>query len=196
MLCQNCLKNPATVHVTDLGGSAAKEGESPVQERHLCEICAQALDLPHVAPQKKTVADIWKLLQISAQATRKKGGPSCPHCGLTLEEFRRKGRLGCAKDYEVFAPHLAELLERVHGARTHVGRLPTALAPADASGSAAQSSAESAQQPIASSQNRESKLADLRVKLAAAIRAEAYESAARLRDELRALESAPPAGND
>lgn len=193
MLCQNCLKNPATVHVTDLGGSAAKEGESPVQERHLCEICAQALDLPHAAPQKKTVADIWKLLQISAQATRKKGGPSCPHCGMTLEEFRRKGRLGCAKDYEVFAPHLAEVLERVHGARTHVGRLPAALAQA-ADDPYVPQCAQEAPHDNASSLNREARLADLRTKLAAAVREEAYESAARLRDELRALESAPPAG--
>lgn len=195
MLCQNCLKNPATVHVTDLGGSAAQEGESPVQERHLCEICAQALDLPHAAPQKKTVADIWKLLQISAQATRKKGGPSCPHCGLTLEEFRRKGRLGCAKDYEVFAPHLAELLERVHGARSHVGRLPATLAQAPTT-SESSVPAPAAQQQTATSQNREARLADLRAKLAAAIREEAYETAARFRDELRSLESAPPAGDE
>lgn len=184
MHCQNCHKNPATVHVTDLGGSAAGEGENPVQERHLCEVCAQALDLPHMAQPKKTVADIWKLLQISAQATRKKGGPSCPHCGMTLEEFRRKGRLGCAKDYEVFGPHIAELLERVHGARLHVGRLPGSMG-------APQVEASSAQAPEQAT--REARLAQLRAKLAEAIRAEAYESAARLRDELRALESAPPA---
>lgn len=188
MHCQNCHKNPATVHVTDLGGSAAAEGENPVQERHLCEVCAQALDLPHMAQPKKTVADIWKLLQISAQATRKKGGPACPHCGMTLEEFRRKGRLGCAKDYEVFGPHIAELLERVHGARLHVGRLP-----GSASVTASEPAAVPAEQAPAQA-TREARLTQLRAKLAEAIRTEAYESAARLRDELRALESAPPAG--
>jgi protein arginine kinase activator len=185
MHCQNCHKNPASVHVTDLGGSAAQEGENPVQERHLCEVCAQALDLPHMAPPKKTVADIWKLLQISAQATRKKGGPACPHCGMTLEEFRRKGRLGCARDYEVFGPHIAELLERVHGARVHVGRLPKAMDPGGSEGLDASAPEQQA---------REARLVQLRAKLAEAIRAEAYESAARLRDELRALESAPPSG--
>ncbi len=189
MHCQNCNKNPATVHVTDLGGSAAGEGENPVQERHLCEVCAQALDLPHMAQPKKTVADIWKLLQISAQATRKKGGPACPHCGMTLEEFRRKGRLGCAKDYEVFGPHIAELLERVHGARLHVGRLPGA-AHVPAAQASEQASGQAPEQAT-----REARLTQLRAKLAEAIRAEAYESAARLRDELRALESAPPAGS-
>jgi protein arginine kinase activator len=189
MLCQNCLKNPATVHVTDLGSSAAKDGE-PVQERHLCEICAQALDLPHVSAPKKTVADIWKLLQLSAQATRKKGGPACPHCGLTLEEFRRKGRLGCAKDYEVFGPHIAELLERVHGARVHVGRLPANLAEVQPKlAEVAEALKEAANQT-----ERESRLVELRAKLAAAIREEAYERAAKLRDELRSLESAPPTG--
>ncbi|MEY4821934.1 MAG: hypothetical protein RLY72_1586, partial [Planctomycetota bacterium] len=41
---------------------------------------------------------------------------------------------------------------------------------------------------------RESRLVELRAKLAAAIREEAYERAAKLRDELRSLESAPPTG--
>ncbi len=195
MICQNCLKNVATVHVTEIlqpedsppdstGASAAAStpasaqaagpASTPmtVQERHLCEICAQSLDLPNMPASKKTVADIWKLLQISAQSTRKKGGQTCPSCGMTLDEFRKKGRLGCAKDYEVFAAHIGDLLERVHGARTHVGRIP-GTSEADL--------------------ERLKRLSDLRSQLDTAIREEAYESAARLRDELKTLEGSPPA---
>jgi len=174
MICQNCLKNPATVHVTEIvqetsltgttsNGAAAKK---TVSEQHLCDVCAQSMDLPHTPAQKKTQADIWKLLQISQQS-RKKSGQSCPSCGMTLDEFRKKGRLGCAKDYEIFAAHIGDLLERVHGARKHVGRLPG-----------------TSEQDL----RRMQQLDTLRRELDAAIREEAYESAARLRDELKALE--------
>jgi protein arginine kinase activator len=185
MICQNCLKNVATVHVTEIvqpelgpaieialeqPGQPAKAADSSsksVQEQHLCEVCAQSMDLPHMPASKKTVADIWKLLQLSAQQTRKKGGQTCPSCGMTLDEFRKKGRLGCAKDYEVFGAHIGDLLERVHGARTHVGRIP-GTSEADL--------------------ERQKRLTDLRSQLDTAIREEAYESAARLRDELKTLE--------
>jgi protein arginine kinase activator len=121
---------------------------------------------------KKSMADIWKLLQLSAQQTRKKGGQSCPDCGMSLEEFRKKGRLGCPKDYEVFKVHIGDLLERVHGSRTHVGRIPGT------------SEAEI---------ERIKRLTDLRGQLEVAIREEAYENAARLRDELKALEESTKA---
>lgn len=189
MICQNCLKNAATVHVTEIAtpvsappeagleGSKAPEEASPVvSEQHLCEVCAQTLDLPHAPALQKAQLDIWKLLQITAKQTRRKGGPTCPGCGLQLEEFRRKGRLGCPQCYEAFAAHLGEVLERVHGARQHVGRLPGTDAAA-------------AEGPLDSvALERERRLVDLRQKLETAIREEAYENAARLRDELKQLE--------
>ena len=173
MICQNCQKNVATVHVTEIaepaeaGASAGAASQPEIVEQHLCEVCAQTMDLPHMPAVKKTMADIWKLLQLSAQQNRKKGGPACPDCGMTLDEFRKKGRLGCAKDYEVFKAHILELLERVHGSRTHVGRLPGT------------SEAEI---------ERQKRMSALRHELEVAIRDEAYESAARLRDEIRELE--------
>lgn len=171
MICQNCQKNAATVHVTEIAPSA-ESGDSAapkpqVHEQHLCELCAQALDLPHAAVTKKSPSDIWKMIQFSASQGRKKPGPKCPGCGMTLEEFRKKGRLGCAQDYEVFRAHLNEVLERVHGASQHRGRVP-ASEPAT---------------PPASG-----RIEVLRQELESAIRAEAYESAARLRDEIRAIE--------
>ena len=171
MICQNCQKNVATVHVTEIVEPDADAEVAPatgqVLEQHLCEICAQTMDLPHMPAVKKTMADIWKLLQLSAQQTRKKGGLACPDCGMTLDEFRKKGRLGCAKDYEVFKGHILELLERVHGSRTHVGRLPGTT---DAE------------------IERQKRMSVLRHELETAIRDEAYENAARLRDEIKGLE--------
>jgi protein arginine kinase activator len=178
MICQNCLKNAATVHVTEIlqdavletSTAAAPAAKKTVNEQHLCDVCAQSMDLPHSAATKKSQADIWKLLQLS-QSSRKKSGQTCPACGMTLDEFRKKGRLGCAKDYEVFGAHIGDLLERVHGARTHVGRIPGS-SEADL--------------------ERMKRLVELRSRLDVAIREEAYENAARLRDELKALEDARP----
>lgn len=175
-ICDLCKKNAATVHVTEvMEADASTPGvtQGDVHERDLCEACSQTLDLPHVPAMTKSVADIWKLLQFqySAQQSRKKGGPVCPQCGMSLEEFRKKGRLGCPKDYEVFQDHILELLERVHGARAHVGRIP--------------GTTEEALQ-------RMQRSTELRQRLEVAIREEAYEDAARLRDELRSLEQPTP----
>jgi protein arginine kinase activator len=188
MICQNCLKNAATVHVTEIttpaapaesassAGKTSSESPAHVTEQHLCEVCAQSLDLPHAPALQKAQLDIWKLLQITAKQTRRKGGPTCTGCGLQLEEFRRKGRLGCPQCYDAFAAHLGEVFERVHGARQHVGRLPGTDAAIPAA-------------PVdALALEREQRLVDLRQKLEIAIREEAYESAARLRDELKQLE--------
>lgn len=178
MICQNCLKNAASVHVTEIveiadGADGAQK--RTVQEQHLCELCAQTMELPNMPAVKKSMTEVWKLLQSSAQQTRKKGGPVCSSCGMSLEEFRKKGRLGCAKDYEVFVNHIGELLERVHGARTHKGRIPAT----DPTAPTGPISAPSAFDPVGT----------LRQRLEAAIREEAYESAARLRDEIKALET-------
>lgn len=165
MICQNCQKNEASVLVTEIARDA-DAAQSEVIEKQLCELCAQALDLPYAPVSKKSPVDIWKLLQLSASQARKKPGPSCPSCGMTLDEFRKKGRLGCPQDYEVFRAHLAEVLERVHGALQHSGRIPgAALAGSDPG-----------------------RIEVLRQELENAIRSEAYESAARLRDEIRAIE--------
>jgi protein arginine kinase activator len=170
MICQNCQKNEASVLVTEVTPSAdtpeAKGAKPEVHEQQLCEVCAQALDLPYAPIPKKSPVDIWKLLQLSANQTRKKSGPACPSCGMTLDEFRKKGRLGCPQDYEVFRTHLVDVLERVHGSVKHSGRVPGSATPASEAG----------------------RIDVLRQELEHAIRSEAYESAARLRDEIRAIE--------
>lgn len=198
MLCQTCKQNPATVHVTEIvhtlnAGSAssaaspnpaaadpalagASAGNAPskpsanpaalkIQEQHLCEACAQAAKLPHLPV--KGVAEILKLLQASAQRSKREVGIECPECGMSLMEFRQKGRLGCPKDYEVFGAQLRDLLERIHGANRHVGRVPGL---------------------DQASMVRLERVNELQSALESAIRDEAYEAAARLRDELKSLQ--------
>jgi protein arginine kinase activator len=174
--CELCHKNVATVTVIEIppldATSAGPAGELPHEELHLCEICAQARNLPHAPVGKKmTMGDIWKLLQVSgaqaqAQAPKEE---TCPECGMTLGELRSRGRIGCARDYEVFGSEIQNLLERIHGATDHVGRTP-------------------GQSPEELEQARKNRrVEDLRRRFESAVRDEEYERAARIRDELEAL---------
>ncbi len=189
MLCQNCHKNSATVHVTEIVPVVAVESEgnpapsaaptpsqpgpAQVYEQHLCELCAQSMKLPEHPAAKKSVADIWKLLQLSAlqnRRQRRQGTLACKGCEMTLEDFRRKGRMGCPRCYETFGEQVGELLERVHGASRHVGRLPGVSPEAV---------------------ERQQRLAELKLRLEVAVREEDYEGAAKLRDEIRRQDGTP-----
>ena len=168
MICQNCNKNEATIHVTDVLPPSEENAQSTVNEHHLCEICGQAKDLPNTqAPVMTVQANVWKLLQITADQTRRRKELKCKNCGMSVDEFRSKGRLGCADCYEVFRGPIAELLERVHGALEHVGRVP-GLSDDDL--------------------ERMQHLSELRRELDSAVREEAYENAADIRDRINLLE--------
>ena len=141
MKCQQCQQEMAQVHVTEVGEEPPQilgEGQLPVwpfTEQHLCESCAATVGVPF-AQAKKTQLEIWKLLHATAKRQKRDAGIACPDCGMTLAEFREKGRLGCPRDYEVFRDHLDRLLERVHngeparrpapGRGTHRARAPRA----------------------------------------------------------------------
>ena len=94
---------------------------------------------------------------------------SCPKCGLSFREFRQKGLLGCPHDYEAFRSLLSPLIERAHeGGAQHVGKVPR--------------TAEATVQ-------KQAGLVRLRQELEEAVQQENYERAAKVRDELSALEA-------
>ena len=177
MKCESCQQNDARVHIIDLAdpepGQPGPAG-AVQRQRHLCEGCAREskLQLPQV---KKQPLDIWKLLQNAGQKQRRETQLACPDCGMTLAEFREKGRLGCPRDYQIFAAHLEPLLERIHNAKQHQGRLARGITPAAP--------------PRGPSQK------ELEERLARAIKAEDYELAARLRDQIRAAGTPGQAGS-
>jgi len=178
MKCQICEQNQATVHITEIPPGHFGPSPDPatddvplLEQKHVCEVCAQNLKLPQMQISPKSVVNIWKLLQQSARKAREEGGLSCPECGMTLGEFRSKGRLGCPRDYEIFREHLDPLLRRIHNAVQHVGRIP------------------GLDEKALADMNQ---LTDLRQKLEAAIREEDYEDAARLRDEIVQIEAHTP----
>ena len=91
----------------------------------------------------------------------------CSSCGITFREFRSQGRLGCPHDYIEFARELTPLLENIHGATQHVGKVPKFCA---------------------RGAEEQTQLIRLRREMKEAVAAEEYERASQLRDEIRKME--------
>jgi len=163
--CQSC-SNPATVHLTDI-----KDGQK--REVHLCEECAEKQQL--LKNQELNLSAIVQAVigQHIPALTDELARLTCPACGIKYMEFKAEGRLGCPHDYQVFHDALEPLLERIHRAVRHVGKIP---------------------RHAVANTARQAELVQLRQKLRRAVETEAYEEAARLRDLLRKKETTDESG--
>ena len=134
-----------------------------VSEMHLCSACAQKLTGGFgglgFSPVLQSFWGDGAVLQPGLG-----GGRRCRTCGKTESELRRTARAGCADCYRNFSDILTPYIQKLHGSAAHVGAAPQ------------------------QEQERVDPVAALRTKLDAAIASEAYEEAARLRDEIRRLE--------
>jgi protein arginine kinase activator len=157
-LCQYCNKREAKIHFTEI-----RDGKQT--EMHICEQCAQEKNMVLAFPS--LLSHIVKGAGGAPSGAESDAVPSnCPQCGLAYSDFKSKGRLGCAGCYDAFAPVLAPLLDKVHGAASHTGKAPPRM-----------------ETVIASRKEVE----ELQEQLEQAVKAEEYERAAALRDRIRAL---------
>ncbi|MGB0744017.1 MAG: UvrB/UvrC motif-containing protein [Opitutales bacterium] len=131
----------------------------------LCEECAQAKGVTD--PEGFSLADLLNKSQVTAQ--NEEAQLQCPGCGLQTADFRRTGRLGCSSCFPIFAPLLRPVLEDMHVGTSHTGKVP---------------------ELALSRQNTMSGLAELERALEQAITEEAYEDAAKYRDEIKSLKEA------
>jgi protein arginine kinase activator len=173
MYCTACQKAIATIVIMDVSAG------NVTGQQHLCAACAEGMGVVQPKNPFKLSSEILEDLLGGMKdksgekpRDRSRREVACPGCGLTPTDFKVKGRLGCPRCYETFRNDLVPLLQRVHEASSHRGRLP-GRAPAP-----------EAPKPDA--------LAELRKRLEDAIRGERYEEAARLRDDLRQLEKGEP----
>jgi len=165
MLCDICGKNPATVHLTEII-------DEQMNELHLCEDCAR-----HKSAAMEQQFGLSDLLagMVDFQKSSSKEDEAvmikCPGCGLTYADFKKIGRLGCGECYNVFRKYLAPLLKRIHGSNLHIGKSPV-----------------KAKSP-AKLYKKKNGLQELKDKLQKAIQEEAFEEAARLRDQIKGMEA-------
>ena len=158
--------NPATVHLTDIV-------EQQKKELHLCQSCAESQNL--LQKQELNLPAILQTLigQHLGRETDELARLACPACGIKYMEFRAEGRLGCPHDYDG-VPH-------------RPGAAAAAHSPGDP---APRQDAAGASRPPP----QQAEVVELRRRLQAAVDAEQYEEAARLRALLRKKEATDESG--
>lgn len=165
MLCQNCHKNLASVRYAEVV-------DGKVSDLHLCQECLA---------QRQAGTEAGFQFAKPAQFSRDKGRPttditpeplearkSCVACNTTLKQIVDTGRVGCSSCYETFPAQLESLLEGIHIALAHRGKIPR----------------------MSNARARvRTELQSKRSLLKTALNMENYEEAAALRDEIKVLET-------
>ena len=161
MLCDICKKNDATVHLTEILNDQ-------MSELHLCEDCARSKSL--AMEQQFGLSDLLAGMVDFGKPGKEAevvASVKCPGCGMTYADFKKIGRLGCGTCYNAFSKYLAPLLKRIHGSTQHTGKSPL---------------------KVSKDLKKEMDLQTLRNLLMKAIESEAFEEAAKLRDQIREVE--------
>ncbi|MBM3248451.1 MAG: hypothetical protein FJZ10_03390 [Candidatus Omnitrophica bacterium] len=161
MLCDICGKKQATVHLTEIV-------DEQMTELHLCDECAKEKSVQ--MEQQFGLADLLAGLSDMGKQVKEEVSPvavKCLNCGLTYEDFRKVGRLGCSECYNTFRKYLSVLLKKIHGSNQHLGKTPTKIA-----------------RPV----KTKSSIQELKDRLQRAIQSEEFEEAAKIRDKIKELE--------
>lgn len=166
MMCDICGKKKATVHLTEIV-------DEQMSEMHLCEECAREKSVQ--MEQQFGLADLLAGLSDFGKQVKEydQVAVTCPNCGMSYDDFKKFGRLGCSECYSAFKENLTNLLKKIHGSNRHLGKTP---------------------QDHASSSVLEKKiegggsLRHLKDQLQEAIRMEDFEKATELRDKIREME--------
>ncbi len=170
MLCSICQKNEAKVHLTQIV-------DDKMHKIDLCEECSKAKGVTD--PAGFSLADLLLGLGSPAAAAAaaaapesesrpagKPGEATCPGCGLGQSDFKKSGRFGCPQCYQTFSEGLPAMLKTMHRGLRHIGKTPRGQKPK--------------REPV-------DLLKQLARKLEKAIQSEDFETAAQLRDQIRAL---------
>jgi len=157
MLCGLCKQKEAKVHLTQIAGDK-------MQKVDLCEECAKEKGVND--PAGFSLADMLLGLGASQEMEEASGNSdlACPQCGFTQADFKKTGRLGCADCYQTFAEGLEALLKTMHKGTRHGGKVPAGMQ---------------------RTQDLEKRLGELQNELDQAVKAEDFEQAAVLRDDIK-----------
>ncbi len=162
MKCEICRESVATVHLTEISNNQKKEV-------HLCEACAQEKGVAiHSHVKNLSLPEFFGQLSDTPTTDSKPAAAQiCPVCEIDYQEFRATGKFGCASDYRVFRKELDYLLDKVHGAVQHRGKMPVR---------------------VGMEMSKRRQIDDLKRELRTAVDSEQYEQAANIRDRIHMLE--------
>jgi protein arginine kinase activator len=161
MLCQDCKKSEANVHFTQVVGNKKIT-------LNLCRECAEKRGFH--PPLENSPFPLKEFISGMIEEPRKKKELypelACPQCQMGFADFSKRGKIGCGKCYETFRPQLRDLLRKIHGTSEHKGKTPQTRT----------------EELIPLREERR-----LRGELKQAIQDENFESAAKIRDQIKGL---------
>ena len=158
MMCDNCGKNPATTHLKTVVNGV-------VHENHLCSYCAANQGYGNIG--KLSLTNMLASMFGESISSGKPISKRCECCGASFSDIAQSSRVGCSECYNTFRQELMPSLNRLHGKAVHIGNAPDEQKPEE---------------------TVQDKIKKLKAQLSDAIKAEEFENAAKLRDEIRALE--------
>lgn len=193
MLCDNCGKKEANVRYWEnINGKK--------RELNLCDECSKKLGIGQI--------DFSMPIGISSflggfmeDFQTKEFMPmlnelktlKCNSCGYTFDDIINTGRLGCKDCYDIFQDRLDPIIKKIQGDNRHVGRIGKII---DSKiDNINDDKEESMKKDIKNGGNSKednkelSKIEKLQEELKKAIAEEKYEEAAKIRDEIKKLES-------
>lgn len=168
MLCEKCKKNEAKINlITVINGQK--------HEIWLCESCAKDIaNIPFFSPivQNINLPLQGMISEIFSNSDNNENSTKveeivCSNCGLTYDEFKKSGRLGCYDCYKEFKVVLEPRIKSLQAGVKHVGKIPKIKG---------------------KELVQKRKLKDLKQEMQKLIVAEEYERAAIVRDEIKKLE--------
>ncbi|WP_026693292.1 UvrB/UvrC motif-containing protein [Peribacillus kribbensis] len=171
MICEECNERPATLHFT-------KVVNGKKSEVHLCEKCAQdkgemslfngGAGFTFNELLGGLLNGVHTFQQSAHQPMVRSDELRCSKCHMTYQDFIEIGRFGCSECYDTFKNHLNPVLRRLHsGNVVHTGKIP---------------------KKAGGNISLKKRIEELKQELKELIEQEEFESAARVRDEIRALE--------
>jgi protein arginine kinase activator len=159
MLCDECGKNNATVHVTHIINGKKTEN-------HLCESCAK--ENQSIFDSNFSMENMFSaMLNNAFSTTGHSKGLGCSTCGMTYEDFRDIGKFGCSHCIEAFKPRLMPVVKNIQGYDAHSGKIPMRAG---------------------GKYKVKKDIEKLKEELKLMIVQEEYEQAAKLRDKIREME--------
>ncbi len=166
MICQVCGQRTATTHIKTLVNGQ-------LTEAHLCAECAQKKGYSSMLSSWNGFGSLLGGLlgEVHPQEIKR-----CPGCGASFREISQTGKIGCAQCYSTFRSQLLPVIQRIHGAAQHKGKMP---------GGSALRVAEPNHQLVAV---EESPMEEKKRLLKRAIEAQDFEQAAVLRDQIKEME--------
>ena len=165
MMCDECGLNPATIHIATIIGGNKKD-------ENLCKDCWQKRNAAMMGGLQMGEL-LAKLLGAKPEQNEQKTPEPeealelyCDACGMSWNEFRKTGRVGCAHCYAVFGEHMEKTIAPEKGQARHTGKAPAHLA---------------------EEMTMQRQMEALKKQMEEAVQREDFELAATLRDSIRAI---------